>query len=146
MANIRIPKMEFMNGFLLVFFKKPPVERLWIAWSKRLESFVTNWCLRIPSLNTIVLYTKRSSYPTAEKNFFVSCLVLSCLISECCTLSSFLHTMKLVFFLKCFKCLYSLLGTKWREKHRKKTFVLLPENLHTYFELSGQAWTLYKAP
>ncbi len=26
------------------------------------------------------------------------------------------------------------------------TIVLLPENLHTYFELSGQAWTLYKAP
>ncbi len=24
--------------------------------------------------------------------------------------------------------------------------VLLPENLHTYFELSAQAWTLYKAP
>jgi hypothetical protein len=24
--------------------------------------------------------------------------------------------------------------------------VLLPENLHTYFELSVQAWTLYKAP
>jgi hypothetical protein len=23
--------------------------------------------------------------------------------------------------------------------------VLLPENLHTYFELSAQAWTLYKA-
>ncbi len=26
------------------------------------------------------------------------------------------------------------------------TLVLLPENLHTYFELSAQAWTLYKAP
>ncbi len=26
------------------------------------------------------------------------------------------------------------------------TFVLLPENLHTYFEISAQAWTLYKAP
>jgi hypothetical protein len=25
-------------------------------------------------------------------------------------------------------------------------YVLLPENLHTYFELSVQAWTLYKAP
>ncbi len=24
--------------------------------------------------------------------------------------------------------------------------VLLPENLHTYFELSAQAWNLYKAP
>jgi hypothetical protein len=24
--------------------------------------------------------------------------------------------------------------------------VLLPENLHTYFELSAQAWILYKAP
>jgi hypothetical protein len=24
--------------------------------------------------------------------------------------------------------------------------VLLPENLHTYFELSVQAWILYKAP
>jgi hypothetical protein len=27
-----------------------------------------------------------------------------------------------------------------------KGIVLLPENLHTYFELSAQAWTLYKAP
>ncbi len=26
------------------------------------------------------------------------------------------------------------------------TFVLLPENFHTYFELSAQAWTLFKAP
>ena len=26
------------------------------------------------------------------------------------------------------------------------TCVLLPENLHTYFELSAQAWILYKAP
>jgi hypothetical protein len=29
---------------------------------------------------------------------------------------------------------------------RKTNSVLLPENLHTYFELSAQAWTLYKAP
>jgi hypothetical protein len=26
------------------------------------------------------------------------------------------------------------------------TKLSMPENLHTYFELSAQAWTLYKAP
>ncbi len=33
-----------------------------------------------------------------------------------------------------------------RSKRTKLITVLLPENLHTYFELSVQAWTLYKAP
>ena len=27
-----------------------------------------------------------------------------------------------------------------------RTVPLLPENLHAYFELSAQAWILYKAP
>jgi hypothetical protein len=37
----------------------------------------------------------------------------------------------------------------WEGRGRRRdffyTFVLLPENLHTYFELSAQAWILYKA-
>jgi len=35
----------------------------------------------------------------------------------------------------------------WRSAMRTTVLtVLLPENLHTYFELSAQAWTLYKGP
>ncbi len=33
-----------------------------------------------------------------------------------------------------------------KSKMNKTSIVLLPENLRAYFELSAQAWILYKAP
>ncbi len=46
---------DFLYAFLkpelsVVFFKIPPVERLWIAWNKK-SSPLSNWCTRIPSLD-----------------------------------------------------------------------------------------------